>query len=356
MTRTAEAVPPHAWFGVSAVFHYLGPSFAVLLFPAIGVLGVAWFRIASAALVFAPITKPWRTFRRSTSRQRVLLVSLGACLAGMNSAFYLALERLPIALVAAIEFVGTLGIALWGVQSGRNGLALAFAVALAVLWERLAGGIYLYSLPGGGWVHALERADAGLWLRRWRAGDPADHHALAAAAISAAWPIAILAGLAFVMGLRSAVPMFRRSVHGDARWATRREIKRAGLLDGQGVVAGRVGRFGPVVTMPVHTALRAQTGDGKGVAVGILHLPLQQLGRTRDGGQRRFQLVRDVVGIGAQAGSAVLQGVAHVDDALAQIAELRRAELCGRWRVGPPGFDGARMSRQCRDWAQHQTP
>ena len=120
MTRTAEAVPPHAWFGVSAVFHYLGPSLAVLLFPVIGVLGVAWFRIASAALVFAPITRPWRTFARASGRERLLLVALGACLAVMNSAFYLALDRLPIALVAAIEFVDTIGIALWGLRTGRN--------------------------------------------------------------------------------------------------------------------------------------------------------------------------------------------------------------------------------------------
>ena len=44
LDHAAAAVPPHVWFGVSAVFHYLGPSFAVLLFPAVGVLGVAWFR------------------------------------------------------------------------------------------------------------------------------------------------------------------------------------------------------------------------------------------------------------------------------------------------------------------------
>lgn len=129
MSRTAEAVPPHAWFGISAVFHYLGPSFAVLLFPAIGVLGVAWFRIAAAALVFAPITKPWRTFRNSTNRERVLLLALGSCLAVMNSAFYLALDRLPIVLVAAIEFVGTIGIALWGLRTGRNYLAFGVAIA-----------------------------------------------------------------------------------------------------------------------------------------------------------------------------------------------------------------------------------
>lgn len=128
MTRAAEAVPPHAWFGVSAVFHYLGPSFAVLLFPAVGVLGVAWFRIASAALVYAPVTKPWRTFRLADPRERLLLLALGATLAVMNSAFYLALDRLPLALVAAIEFVGTIGVALWGLRTARNGFALALAV------------------------------------------------------------------------------------------------------------------------------------------------------------------------------------------------------------------------------------
>jgi inner membrane transporter RhtA len=128
VTRSAEAMPPHAWFGVSAVFHYLGPSLAVLLFPVVGVLGVAWFRIASATLVFAPITRPWRTFRRADWRERTLLIALGGTLAIMNSSFYLALDRLPMALVAAIEFVGTIGVALWGLRTVRNWLALSLAV------------------------------------------------------------------------------------------------------------------------------------------------------------------------------------------------------------------------------------
>ena len=55
-TKVAHRAPPQAWFAVSAVFHYLGPSFAVLLFPAVGVPGVAWMRIASAAAIFAPWT------------------------------------------------------------------------------------------------------------------------------------------------------------------------------------------------------------------------------------------------------------------------------------------------------------
>ena len=125
----AKSVPPHLWFGVSAIFHYLGPSFAVLLFSAVGVLGVVWFRIASAALVFAPLTRPWKTWRNATPRTRLALMSLGACLAAMNTAFYLALDRLPMSLVAAIEFVGTIGVALYGVRSARNLCALVLAVA-----------------------------------------------------------------------------------------------------------------------------------------------------------------------------------------------------------------------------------
>lgn len=128
LDRTAGRVPPQAWFCVSAVFHYLGPSFAVLLFPAVGVLGVAWFRIATAAVAFAPFTKPWRTFRNADRETRWLLIGLGTCLAVMNTSFYLALERLPMSLVAAMEFVGTIGVALYGLRSRRNAVALILAV------------------------------------------------------------------------------------------------------------------------------------------------------------------------------------------------------------------------------------
>lgn len=152
-TGAADRVPPHAWFGVSAVFHYLGPSFAVLLFPAVGVLGVAWMRIASAALIFAPMTKPWRTVREADARTRLLLVGLGACLAVMNVSFYLALDRLPMSLVAAIEFVGTIGLALYGLRTRRNLLALALAVAgvlilIDVTWSSDPLGLFWAFLNG----------------------------------------------------------------------------------------------------------------------------------------------------------------------------------------------------------------
>ncbi|HEY1487938.1 MAG TPA: EamA family transporter, partial [Micromonosporaceae bacterium] len=51
---------PESFFAVSAVFHYLGPAIAVLLFAYVPVLGVAWLRIAAAAAVFAIWRRPWR--------------------------------------------------------------------------------------------------------------------------------------------------------------------------------------------------------------------------------------------------------------------------------------------------------
>jgi len=122
-------MPPHAFFLVSALFHYLGPSFAVLLFAHVGVLGVAWLRIASAAAVFAIWRRPWRSVVRGDSRSRMLVVALGTTLALMNSVFYLAIDRMPLATVAAIEFVPTIAIALIGVRSVRNIVALVVAVA-----------------------------------------------------------------------------------------------------------------------------------------------------------------------------------------------------------------------------------
>src|SRR5690349_16089227 len=95
----ADRMPPHAWFLVSAVFHYLGPSFAVLLFARIEPSGVAWLRIATAGLVFAAWRRPWRAFARVPRRDQTIVVALGVVLALMNTAFYEAIARLPLATV-----------------------------------------------------------------------------------------------------------------------------------------------------------------------------------------------------------------------------------------------------------------
>src|SRR5213078_426564 len=84
----ATRTPPQAYFVVSAVFHYLGPAFAVLLFARVSVLGVAWLRIAAAALVFAAWRRPWRALAALDRSGKQLLAGWGAVLAVMNCCFY----------------------------------------------------------------------------------------------------------------------------------------------------------------------------------------------------------------------------------------------------------------------------
>jgi inner membrane transporter RhtA len=122
-------VPPHAYFVVSAVFHYLGPAFAVLLFARVDVLGVAWLRIASAAAVFALWRRPWRRWARLDRGGRTLIVGLGAVFALMNTCFYVSIDRLPLGTVAAIEFIGPIALALLGARIPRNVAAVIVAGA-----------------------------------------------------------------------------------------------------------------------------------------------------------------------------------------------------------------------------------
>src|SRR3954447_13514742 len=123
-----ERVPPHVYFVGSAVFHYLGPAFAVLLFARVEALGVAWLRIASAAVVLAAWRRPWRMAARLDRSGRRLLLAWGAVLAVMNCCFYLAIDRLPLGTVAASEFLPVVALAAVGARNARNGLAIALAV------------------------------------------------------------------------------------------------------------------------------------------------------------------------------------------------------------------------------------
>jgi inner membrane transporter RhtA len=120
--------PPHVYFVGSAIFHYLGPSFAVLLFAVVPVAGVAWLRIVSAGLVFAVWRRPWRIVARSDTATRRLILGLGAVFAAMNYSFYLAIAALPLGTVAAIEFVGPIVLALTARRSPRNVAAVALAM------------------------------------------------------------------------------------------------------------------------------------------------------------------------------------------------------------------------------------
>ena len=121
------SVPPQLFFFVSAIFHYLGPAFAVLLFSSVSVLGVAWFRIASAAVIFAVWRQPWKIFVRMPWAKQRTLLALGVVLGLMNASFYLAISRIPLGTVGAIEFLGPIMLAALGARTPRNIIALLLA-------------------------------------------------------------------------------------------------------------------------------------------------------------------------------------------------------------------------------------
>ena len=199
----ATRLPPEAFFLVSAVFHYLGPSFAVLLFAYVDVLGVAWLRIVSATLIFGIWRRPWRAFGRLDRETRRLIVAWGVVLALMNCSFYLAIARLPLGTVAAIEFLPVIVIAALGSRTIRNVAALALAVA----------GVYLLTdvvLAGEPFGVVLAFANAGLFAayiglghRVAQNGAAVGIDALAMAMLVAAVVVTPIAGLAAVPALAS---------------------------------------------------------------------------------------------------------------------------------------------------------
>jgi inner membrane transporter RhtA len=128
LARAATSTPPHAYFVGSAIFHYLGPAFAVLLFARVEPMGVAWLRIASAAALLAMWRRPWRALAVSDREARTTLFGLALVFAAMNVCFYVAIDRLPLGTVAAIEFLPVIALAAAGAHSLRNALALGLAV------------------------------------------------------------------------------------------------------------------------------------------------------------------------------------------------------------------------------------
>ena len=199
-------LPPQSFFLVSAVFHYLGPSLAVLLFARVSVLGVAWLRIASAAAVFAAWRRPWRLIPELGPGGRGTLLALGVVLAVMNSAFYLAVDRLPLSTVSAIEFGGTVILAAAGARTRRNAgsLVLTTAGVATITVIRIAG----HPL---GFVFAF--ANCALFMLYVVLGHriaDAGHPSAGVDKLGAAMLIAAVTATPW--GLRGALPAFRNSV------------------------------------------------------------------------------------------------------------------------------------------------
>jgi inner membrane transporter RhtA len=87
-----------------------GASIAKQLFPMVGPIGATILRLCFASFILLVTCRPWRG---KLNQKQIMAVSLyGASLGGMNLLFYLALERIPLGITVALEFMGPLTIAL----------------------------------------------------------------------------------------------------------------------------------------------------------------------------------------------------------------------------------------------------
>jgi inner membrane transporter RhtA len=105
-----------------------------------GSLSTTWLRLCWAAVVLALLVRP-RLFTYSRSHW-LAAGALGAAMAGMTLCFFAALQRIPLGLAVAIDFLGPLAVAAFAVRRGR-----------ALLWPALAiAGVLLLSRDRAGWI------------------------------------------------------------------------------------------------------------------------------------------------------------------------------------------------------------
>jgi len=184
----AGAVPPTGLVLLSILSVQLGAAIAKNLFPALGPAGTVLLRVGFGALILLAL---WRPRLRGYARADYLAAILfGLTTAGMNYAFYSALDRIPLGIAVTIEFVGPLGVALAGSRR-----------LVDALWGLLAlAGILLLAPIGGARLDPLGMALALLAGSLWAA------YILLGARIGRAFPGGTGLTLAMVVGGLALLP------------------------------------------------------------------------------------------------------------------------------------------------------
>jgi len=133
-----------------------GSAFAKGIFDEVGASGTVFLRVLSAAIVLALIWRP--RLHGHSRRDLVVAVLFGISLAGMNLAFYSALDRIPLGIAVTIEFVGPLGVAVFGSRRALDLVWVVLAAAGILLLSGFGGadldglGVALALLAGGFWA------------------------------------------------------------------------------------------------------------------------------------------------------------------------------------------------------------
>lgn len=118
----------------------LGSALAQPTMEAYGPFATTWGRLTWAAIILGLVVRP--DIRRYRREDLLLTLVLGATMATMTLAFYVAIMRVPLGLVVAIEFLGPMSVAAFG-----------FARSWRLIWLVPAlAGVLLLSLDRQGWT------------------------------------------------------------------------------------------------------------------------------------------------------------------------------------------------------------
>jgi inner membrane transporter RhtA len=104
-----------------------GSAVAASLFPRAGVWAVVTMRLAFGAILLLAICRP--AIRGRSRSDWALIVAFGAALAGMNTIFYEAIERIPLGPAVTIEVLGPLTLSVVAARRASAWLWAALALA-----------------------------------------------------------------------------------------------------------------------------------------------------------------------------------------------------------------------------------
>lgn len=135
------ALSPTVLVLLSIISTQLGSAIAKQLFAQINPYAVVFLRVGFAALLLLVLWRPnWRQVNRATAPTLILF---GLSLALMNLSFYLAIERVPIGIAVALEFIGPLGVAVAHSRRWLDALWVALAAIGIALLTPIGGGLAL---------------------------------------------------------------------------------------------------------------------------------------------------------------------------------------------------------------------
>lgn len=131
------AVPPVGLVVLGILSVQVGAAFAKGLFPVLGPYGTVFLRLVFAAFILMVVWRP--RVRGHSGRDYLLVLLFGLVFAAMNTSFYAALDRLPLGIAVTVEFVGPLGVAVFGSRRVRDLLWAILAAGGIVLLTPLTG-------------------------------------------------------------------------------------------------------------------------------------------------------------------------------------------------------------------------